>query len=61
MEAKIRLRIGMEMAHYAGNLVDGAFMLRQTLMEIGVLIEKQSIKDHAAALTILFVAVNFIS
>ena len=28
MEAKIRLRIGMEMAHYAGNLVDGAFMLK---------------------------------
>lgn len=28
MEVKIRLRIGMEMAHYAGNLVDGAFMLK---------------------------------
>ena len=24
----IRLRIGMEQAHYAGNLVDGAFMLK---------------------------------
>ncbi len=28
MESRIRLRIGMEMAHYAGNLVDGAFMLK---------------------------------
>lgn len=28
MESTIRLRIGMEMAHYAGNLVDGAFMLK---------------------------------
>ncbi len=27
MEAKIRIRIGMEQAHYAGNLVDGAYML----------------------------------
>ncbi len=27
-EVKIRLRIGMEQAHYAGNLVDGAHMLK---------------------------------
>lgn len=28
MEATIRIRIGMEQAHYAGNLVDGAYMLK---------------------------------
>lgn len=27
-QAMIRMRIGMEHAHYAGNLVDGAFMLK---------------------------------
>ena len=27
-EVMIRLRIGMEQAHYAGNLVDGAMMLK---------------------------------
>ncbi|MBA2664879.1 MAG: 3-aminobutyryl-CoA ammonia lyase [Bradymonadaceae bacterium] len=27
-QAIIRMRIGMEQAHYAGNLVDGAFMLK---------------------------------
>ena len=27
-EVVIRIRIGMEQAHYAGNLVDGAFMLK---------------------------------
>lgn len=28
MDVMIRLRIGMEQAHYAGNLVDGAHMLK---------------------------------
>ena len=28
MEVMIRIRIGMEQAHYAGNLVDGAHMLK---------------------------------
>lgn len=28
MEVMIRMRIGMEQAHYAGNLVDGAHMLK---------------------------------
>ena len=28
MEVMIRLRIGMEQAHYAGDLVDGAYMLK---------------------------------
>lgn len=28
MEVMIRVRIGMEQAHYAGNLVDGAHMLK---------------------------------
>ena len=27
-EVLIRMRIGMEQAHYAGNLVDGAFLLK---------------------------------
>lgn len=27
-EAMIRVRIGLEQAHYAGNLVDGAYMLK---------------------------------
>jgi 3-aminobutyryl-CoA ammonia-lyase len=27
-EVKIRIRIGMELVHYAGNLVDGAYMLK---------------------------------
>ena len=27
-EAKIRVRLGLEQAHYAGNLVDGAHMLK---------------------------------
>lgn len=28
LEAMIRVRIGMEQAHYAGDLVDGAYMLK---------------------------------